>query len=55
MWLFAYLRHAGVNIILAGESGDTTIGVTEKVCIVVAMAVAAIVAIVGYDLIHRVE
>src|ERR687884_734073 len=58
VWLFAYLQYAGFNVfntILAGQSGDTTIGLGEKLGIVVAMVAAVAVALIGYDFIHRVE
>ena len=58
VWLFAYLQYAGFNvfnIILAGQSGAETIGTGEKLGIVVAMLLAVLVALIGYDFIHRVE
>ncbi|HZC28186.1 MAG TPA: cytosine permease [Gaiellaceae bacterium] len=58
VWLFAYLQYAGFNVfntILAGQSGDTTIGLGEKLGIVIATALAVAVALIGYDFIHRVE
>jgi nucleobase:cation symporter-1, NCS1 family len=58
VWLFAYLQYAGFNIfntILAGDALHTTIHGPAKLWIVVATALAAIIALVGYDLIHGVE
>ena len=58
VWLFAYLQYAGFNVfntILAGQGVAVTVGGDSKLWIVVATAVAFIVALVGYDLIHRVE
>jgi nucleobase:cation symporter-1, NCS1 family len=58
VWLFAYIQYAGFNVfnvILAGQAGDTTIHIGEKLGIVLAMALAVVVALVGYDFIHRVE
>jgi nucleobase:cation symporter-1, NCS1 family len=58
VWLFAYLQYAGFNVfntILAGQSGDTTIGLGEKLGIVIATVLAVAVALIGYDFIHRVE
>src|ERR671926_1203568 len=58
VWLFAYLQYAGFNVfntILAGQAGDTTIGLGEKLGIVIATVLAVIVALIGYDFIHRVE
>jgi nucleobase:cation symporter-1, NCS1 family len=58
VWLFAYLQYAGFNVfntILAGQAGSTTIHIGEKLGIVIAMLLAVAVALIGYDLIHRVE
>src|SRR5438093_9461502 len=58
VWLFAYLQYAGFNVfntILAGDAGDTTIHLSEKAGIVIATILAVVVALIGYDLIHRVE
>jgi purine-cytosine permease-like protein len=58
VWLFAYLQYAGFNIfntILAGDALHRTVHGPSKLWIVVATALAALVALVGYDLIHRVE
>jgi NCS1 nucleoside transporter family len=58
VWLFAYIQYAGFNVfntILAGQAGHTTIHIGEKLGIVLATALAVIVALIGYDLIHRVE
>jgi nucleobase:cation symporter-1, NCS1 family len=58
VWLFAYLQYAGFNVfntILAGQGMSVTVGGDVKIWIVVATAVAFTVALVGYDLIHRVE
>jgi len=58
VWLFAYLQYAGFNvfnIILAGQAGNQTIHTGEKLGIVVAMLLAVVVALIGYDFIHRVE
>jgi NCS1 family nucleobase:cation symporter-1 len=58
VWLFAYLQYAGFNIfntILAGDALHLTVHGPSKLWIVVATALAALVALVGYDLIHRVE
>src|SRR3954453_7610652 len=58
VWLFAYLQYAGFNIfntILAGDALHTTVGGPVKLWIVIATALAALVALIGYDLIHRVE
>ena len=58
VWAFAYLQYAGFNIfntILAGDALHVTINGSAKLWIVVATVLAAVVALVGYDLIHRVE
>jgi len=58
VWAFAYLQYAGFNIfntILAGDALRTTVHGPSKLWIVVATVVAAVVALVGYDLIHGVE
>jgi nucleobase:cation symporter-1, NCS1 family len=58
VWAFAYLQYAGFNIfntILAGDALNSTVHGPSKMWIVVATVVAAIVALVGYDLIHGVE
>jgi nucleobase:cation symporter-1, NCS1 family len=58
VWLFAYLQYAGFNIfntILAGDALHATVHGPSKLWIVVATVLAAVVALVGYDLIHGVE
>jgi purine-cytosine permease-like protein len=58
VWLFAYLQYAGFNVfntILAGQAGHTTIHIGEKLGIIVATLLAVVVALIGYDFIHRVE
>jgi nucleobase:cation symporter-1, NCS1 family len=58
VWAFAYLQYAGFNIfntILAGDALHATVHGSSKMWIVVATLFAAIVALVGYDLIHGVE
>src|SRR3954449_2006030 len=58
VWLFAYVQYAGFNVfntILAGQAGHTTISLGEKAGIVIATILAVVVALIGYDLIHRVE
>jgi NCS1 family nucleobase:cation symporter-1 len=58
VWLFAYLQYAGFNIfntILAGDALHATVHGPAKLWIVVATALAALIALIGYDLIHRVE
>jgi purine-cytosine permease-like protein len=58
VWAFAYLQYAGFNIfntILAGDALHTTVHGSAKMWIVVATLLAAVIALVGYDLIHGVE
>src|SRR3954465_2807324 len=58
VWLFAYVQYAGFNVfntILAGQSAHTTIHTPEKLGIVIAMALAVVIALIGYDFIHRTE
>jgi nucleobase:cation symporter-1, NCS1 family len=58
VWLFAYLQYAGFNIfntILAGNALHATVRGPSKLWIAVATALAALIALIGYDLIHRVE
>ena len=58
VWAFAYLQYAGFNIfntILAGDALHSTIHGSPKLWIVIATVLAAVIALVGYDLIHGVE
>src|SRR3954453_18253820 len=58
VWAFAYLQYGGFNIfntILAGDALSATIHGPAKMWIVIATVVAAVVALIGYDLIHGVE
>jgi NCS1 family nucleobase:cation symporter-1 len=58
VWAFAYLQYAGFNIfntILAGDALHTTVHGPAKLWIVIATVLAAVVALIGYDLIHAVE
>jgi len=58
VWLFAYLQYAGFNVfntILAGDAMSRTAHGSAKLWIVIATAVALVVALVGYDLIHKAE
>jgi nucleobase:cation symporter-1, NCS1 family len=58
VWAFAYLQYAGFNIfntILGGQALHSTVHGPIKLWIVVATVVAAVIALVGYDLIHGVE
>ena len=58
VWLFAYLQYAGFNVfntLLAGESVGTVAGGSAKAWLVVGTVLAAVAAVFGYDLIHRME
>jgi nucleobase:cation symporter-1, NCS1 family len=58
VWLFAYVQYAGFNVfntILGGEAMSQTAHGSVKLWVVILTAVALVVALVGYDLIHRAE
>jgi NCS1 nucleoside transporter family len=58
VWLFAYLQYAGFNVfntILAGQSLASATHGGSRVWEIVVTAVAFVVALIGYDVIHRVE
>ena len=59
VWLFAYIQYAGFNVfntILGGEAMSTTAPTgSTKLWVIIVTAVAFVVAVVGYDLIHRAE
>ena len=58
VWLFAYLQYAGFNIfntLLAADAMEATVHGGTKFWIVVATVVAVVAALVGYDLIHKME
>ena len=58
VWLFAYLQYAGFNIfntLLAADAMEATVHGGTQFWIVVATVVAVVAALVGYDLIHRME
>jgi nucleobase:cation symporter-1, NCS1 family len=58
VWLFAYLQYAGFNIfntLLAADAMDATVHGGTRFWIVAATVVAVVAALVGYDLIHRME
>ncbi|HEY2042976.1 MAG TPA: cytosine permease [Jatrophihabitans sp.] len=58
VWLFAYIQYAGFNVfntILAGDAMSKTAHGSVKVWVVVATVVAFVIALIGYDLIHRAE
>ncbi len=58
VWLFAYLQYAGFNVfntILAGDAMSRTAHGATKLWVIIATVVALVVALVGYDLIHKAE
>jgi nucleobase:cation symporter-1, NCS1 family len=58
VWLFAYVQYAGFNVfntILGGEAMSTTAHGSTKLWVVIVTVAAFVVAVVGYDLIHRAE
>src|SRR5947208_6289703 len=58
VWLFAYLQYAGFNVfntILGGEAMSRTAHGSVKLWVVILTAVALVIALVGYDLIHKAE
>ena len=58
VWLFAYLQYAGFNIfntLLAADAMEATVHGGTKFWIVAATVIAVVAALVGYDLIHKME
>ncbi|HWG63721.1 MAG TPA: cytosine permease [Streptosporangiaceae bacterium] len=58
VWLFAYVQYAGFNVfntILGGEAMSVTAHGSTKLWIVIVTVVALVIALVGYDLIHKAE
>jgi NCS1 family nucleobase:cation symporter-1 len=58
VWLFAYLQYAGFNVfnsVLAAESMHTTAHGSTKLWIIIVTVIAFVIALVGYDVIHRAE
>ncbi len=58
VWLFAYVQYAGFNVfntILASDAMSRTAHGSTKLWIVIATGVALLVALIGYDLIHKAE
>ena len=58
VWLFAYVQYAGFNVfnsILGGEAMSQTAHGPTKLWVVIVTLVALVVALVGYDLIHKAE
>ena len=58
VWVFAYLQYAGFNVfntILAGKAMHATVHGAVNLWVVIATVIAFVIALVGYDLIHRAE
>ncbi|MFJ8134787.1 purine-cytosine permease family protein [Streptomyces sp. NPDC096013] len=58
VWLFAYVQYAGFNVfntILAGEALHTTVHGNTKMWVAVVTVVGFVIALVGYDIIHKAE
>jgi NCS1 nucleoside transporter family len=58
VWLFAYVQYAGFNVfntILAGEALHTTVHGGTKMWVAVVTVVGFVIALVGYDVIHKAE
>ncbi len=58
IWLFVYVQYFGFNIFnifLARQALQTTVHGSDKLWFVVVTVAALVVALVGYDLIHRFE
>jgi purine-cytosine permease-like protein len=58
VWFFAYIQYAGFNVfnsILGGEAMSQTAHGPTKLWVVIVTVVALVVALVGYDLIHKAE
>ncbi len=58
VWLFAYLQYAGFNVfntILAADAIERPVHGSATLWIVVVTAVAFVIALIGYDIIHRAE
>ncbi|MFI0811086.1 purine-cytosine permease family protein [Streptomyces echinatus] len=58
VWLFAYVQYAGFNVFnssLAADALHTTVHGSLGLWIVVVTVVALVVALVGYDVIHKAE
>jgi NCS1 family nucleobase:cation symporter-1 len=58
VWFFAYVQYAGFNVfnsILAGESINRTVHGGTKTWVVVTTILAFVIALIGYDLIHKAE
>jgi purine-cytosine permease-like protein len=58
VWFFAYVQYAGFNVfnsILGGEAMSQTAHGPVKLWVIIVTLVALVIALVGYDLIHKAE
>jgi NCS1 family nucleobase:cation symporter-1 len=58
VWAFAYVQYAGFNVfnsVLAGEAMHQTVHGPTKLWVVVITVLGFVIALVGYDFIHRAE
>jgi NCS1 nucleoside transporter family len=58
VWLFAYIQYAGFNVfntILGGDAMSQVAHGPVKLWVVILTVAALVIALVGYDLIHRAE
>ena len=58
VWLFAYVQYAGFNVfntILGGDAMSLTAHGSAKLWVVIVTVAAFVIALVGYDLIHKAE
>src|SRR5689334_18121822 len=58
VWIFAYVQYAGFNVfntILAGEALHSTLHGGVKLWVAVVTVVGFVIALVGYDVIHKAE
>ena len=58
VWAFAYIQYAGFNVfnsVLAGEAMHQTAHGATKLWVVIVTVVGFVIALVGYDFIHKAE
>src|SRR5690349_4523680 len=58
VWLFAYVQYAGFNVFnssLAADALHTTLHGGVNLWVIVVTVIALVIALVGYDIIHRAE
>jgi nucleobase:cation symporter-1, NCS1 family len=58
VWAFAYIQYAGFNVfnsVLAGEAMHQTAHGATKLWVVIVTVIAFVIALVGYDFIHKAE